>query len=338
MDTKQGKSAIDVINGLQDLPPAYYRMVVDALRDAVGCALCGGNDHNADECKRFAGERERFEAWYERTYGVRAFAQNVDHSYTEPTTEMIWAGWLARAAQPAPVVPEGLPSVLDEYERQTKQLPCQHEIRERGCSTYNWRMSVIRDLRAMLAAAPAQGQQVECQECEVLRDQRAAWIRQAAELGSALDAAQAELAALKALHSGEHGMPSDGWPTYHKRKMETLRDLITARYERQIAALKAQQAEQKPYAWALALPDGRVVLEKAYPHWIGGDTGGDGYSVTPLYTAPQPAPAQDVAEALRELIEFAEPTLQRLGFGYMGKVEKARRALAAHDKQSGGDV
>jgi hypothetical protein len=33
--------------------------------------------------------------------------------------------------------------------------------------------------------------------------------------------------------------------------------------------------------------------------------------------------------ALRELIEFAEPVLQNHGFGYMGKFEKARRALAA---------
>ena len=46
-----------------------------------------------------------------------------------------------------------LRDVLDEYERQTKALPCQHEIPERGCSTYNWRMSVIRDLRALLASA-----------------------------------------------------------------------------------------------------------------------------------------------------------------------------------------
>ena len=50
-----------------------------------------------------------------------------------------------------------LREVLDEYERQTKALPCQHEIPERGCSTYNWRMSVIRDLRAMLAASTGQG-------------------------------------------------------------------------------------------------------------------------------------------------------------------------------------
>lgn len=53
-----------------------------------------------------------------------------------------------------PAVPEGLivSKLLDEYERRTKNLPMQHEIPSRGCSTYNWRMSVIRDLRAMLAA------------------------------------------------------------------------------------------------------------------------------------------------------------------------------------------
>lgn len=62
------------------------------------------------------------------------------------------------AAMPAKDIPPKasawVPAVLDEYERQTKTLPCQHEIPERGCSTYNWRMSVIRDLRAMIAAAP----------------------------------------------------------------------------------------------------------------------------------------------------------------------------------------
>ena len=43
-------------------------------------------------------EREAFEAWYERTFGARAFAQNVDHSYADELTEMQWAGWQARAA------------------------------------------------------------------------------------------------------------------------------------------------------------------------------------------------------------------------------------------------
>lgn len=33
------------------------------MNEPIGCAKCGGNDHNTDECKRFAVERERFEAW-----------------------------------------------------------------------------------------------------------------------------------------------------------------------------------------------------------------------------------------------------------------------------------
>lgn len=48
----------------------------------------------------------------------------------------------------------GLPGVLEEYEAQTKALPCQHEDSQRGASSYNWRMGIIADLRAMLAAAP----------------------------------------------------------------------------------------------------------------------------------------------------------------------------------------
>lgn len=39
--------------------------------------------------------------------------------------------------------------LLDEYERRTKLLPCQHEIPERGCCTYNWQMAIINDLRKL---------------------------------------------------------------------------------------------------------------------------------------------------------------------------------------------
>lgn len=53
------------------------------------------------------------------------------------------------------VVPvERLTTVLDEYDAQTKALPLGHEDRTRGASSYNWRRSVIDDLRAMLAALP----------------------------------------------------------------------------------------------------------------------------------------------------------------------------------------
>lgn len=53
--------------------------------------------------------------------------------------------------------------LLDEYERLTKLLPIQHEIKSNGCCTYNWRMTVLRDLRklAIERAAPLpQTQQV----------------------------------------------------------------------------------------------------------------------------------------------------------------------------------
>lgn len=48
-----------------------------------------------------------------------------------------------------------------------------------------------------------------------------------------------KLADFEELHGGEHGLPSDGWPTYHKRKMETLRDLHLARIDRLKAKLEA---------------------------------------------------------------------------------------------------
>ena len=54
---------------------------------------------------------------------------------------------------PAPAAMDGAAVLLDEYERQTKELPGQHEIPERGCSTYNWRMASIRDIRALAAMA-----------------------------------------------------------------------------------------------------------------------------------------------------------------------------------------
>lgn len=46
---------------------------------------------------------------------------------------------------------------------------------------------------------------------------------------------RAQLAELEALHGGELGLPKEGWPAYHKRKMESLRDLTTGFYERKLA-------------------------------------------------------------------------------------------------------
>lgn len=49
------------------------------------------------------------------------------------------------------------------------------------------------------------------------------------------DALRAKLAELEALHGGELGLPKEGWPEYHKRKMETLRNLTAGYYERKLA-------------------------------------------------------------------------------------------------------
>lgn len=48
----------------------------------------------------------------------------------------------------------------------------------------------------------------------------------------AMGKAQADLVKL---HGGELGLPKEGWPVYHKRKMETLRDLTAGHYERKLA-------------------------------------------------------------------------------------------------------
>ena len=55
----------------------------------------------------------------------------------------------------------------------------------------------------------------------------------------------------------------------------------------QLAAAPAVQGE--PVAWQLRTPEGRVILNKEFPAWA---DGGDGYKITPLYTAPQPGIAK----------------------------------------------
>lgn len=59
----------------------------------------------------------------------------------------------------APGTAETLLSALDEYERRTKLLPAQHEIPERGCCSYNWRMAIIKEIRALVASPTAAQEQ-----------------------------------------------------------------------------------------------------------------------------------------------------------------------------------
>lgn len=51
---------------------------------------------------------------------------------------------------------------------------------------------------------------------------------------------RAQLAGLETLHGGELGLPKEGWPEYHKRKMESLRNLNAGYYERKLAERDAQ--------------------------------------------------------------------------------------------------
>ncbi len=55
------------------------------------------------------------------------------------------------------------------------------------------------------------------------------------EIGAEAGRLRAKLAELEALHGGELGLPKEGWPEYHKRKMETLRGLTAGYYQRKLA-------------------------------------------------------------------------------------------------------
>lgn len=74
------------------------------------------------------------------------------------------------------------------------------------------------------------------------------------------DTLRAQLAELEALHGGELGLPKEGWPAYHKRKMESLRDLTAGHYERKLAerdallreVIESSSANNKIYGKHLA--------------------------------------------------------------------------------------
>lgn len=55
---------------------------------------------------------------------------------------------------------------------------------------------------------------------------------------------RSQLADLEKLHGGELGLPKEGWPKYHKRKMETLRNLTAGYYERKLAERDALLREK----------------------------------------------------------------------------------------------
>lgn len=115
-----------------------------------------------------------------------------------------------------------------------------------------------------------------------------------------------------------------GWVWNLKAERDQLRA--------ELAALKAQPVGQEPAAEVSEetfSPDGTSdIITRKLP--IG----------TKLYTAPQPAPAQDVVELLREakrqLGNFC--ALKHTGIANRKElIGKIAAALAAHEKQSGGD-
>ena len=112
-----------------------------------------------DACQ---GAREDLAFWKRRALEAEAKVRHQDQIIDQMGEDLnaingpTFMGEPVLPASPAQPRVQKLRDVLDEYERQTKALPCQHEIPERGCSTYNWRMSVIRDLRAALAASTGQ--------------------------------------------------------------------------------------------------------------------------------------------------------------------------------------
>lgn len=199
-----------------------------------------------------------------------------DRSLVTTTSCLLFAQHIAgliqaRAAQPAPVVPEGW-----------KLVPVEPTPAMLRAGVYV-AVGALPIYKAMLAAAPAQGQQVECQECGRLRGD----FEELAERYGKLQAGEDSLLA----------------------KVVTERDQALA----ELSALKAQQAEQKPVRFV----EDREVLARLLEdddqcigdyHAFQGATGislGSDHGiwraayaagmVRQAKAAPQPAPAQDVA-------------------------------------------
>ena len=128
----------------------------------------------------------------------------------------------------------------------------------------DWVWQLKQEHDVLLAAQPAQGQQVECQECERLRAMLTDWEADANLLEKERDEALAELSALKAQQVGQE---------------PTVKDCLTV----------------QPVAYAVFAENGNIRIWCSDP--IQAETLRQQYGaeLRPLYTAPQPAPAQDVA-------------------------------------------
>ena len=166
------------------------------------------NDHNADECKRFAGEREAFMEQYPASKSLgwngSEFAPARDSHWQRHACEQLnplWRCWkLARAAQPAPVVPEGyvlVPEKKETGEWESARIgdfnsgwnACRDAVVTllqkaawMELDTTKRSIAIQDELRSMLSASPAQGQQAEFGDAyQGAREDMAIWKRRALE-------------------------------------------------------------------------------------------------------------------------------------------------------------
>lgn len=237
-------------------------------------------------------------------------------------------------------------------------------------------------LRAAIAAAPAQGQQVDDQDAfrsktiaklmEMVNDrdrQIAALKAQKSEdsdtvrricdllgIGSKARTQAAIMANVENVHKfarmldaieAEFFMvPGEIDPDYPDdqpydclvNRWASTPEQYVEQFRAALGALKAQQVGQEPVAFTSEMKLRQmndIGVGSMWPARIADD------SDVALYTAPQPAPAQDVA-GLVEALKAADEYLSDNPFNEIGSGSILHRqikdALAAHDKQSGGEV
>ncbi|MFD3300294.1 hypothetical protein [Aquipseudomonas alcaligenes] len=284
----------------------------------------------------------------------------------------------ARSAQPAPVVPEGwrvflsTADCLRDGDRWEVYGPKGGGI----VSTHDVRDWTVRELLDALAAAPAQGQQVDHTEQSLGMAQHARDSAELRRLCAERDEAKRQVAVLR----------------QHKTDYMEAAEGTRKALEAELSALKAQQAGQERRDW----PDDAIVEAWNWCEENGGTpaeflshsllvkrsrvlgrplTWREAIELTALTTdmsddqrdkllamddaAPQPAPAQDVAGLLewavdrwhaevanrplqnvhrRSLDDTWRQVIRKLGGDAGLLCGPAHDALAAHDKQSGGEV
>ena len=211
-----------------------------------------------------------------------------DRSLVTTTSCLLFAQHIAglmqaRAAQPAPVVPEGVTIERDMMgamhiklgEFDFIQIQYQYPYTDNASTR-----QLAERIAAMLAATPAQGQQVEWRTTAVMLEQANAGLAQ-----------------------------------------------LNGKLRAELSALKAQQVGQEPVGYAAQDDidwngDIPVRRERFADYQV------------PLYTAPQPAPAQDVA-GLVAFLQTIQMTRLPDGSQHYQEAQSWIDTLAAHDKQSG---